>query len=281
MRRLRIGVTGLSGYLGERLAPAIVAAGHEVLDLGRAAGVDLTDPATVGPVVIAASPDAVIHAAAANPGRPESTFDAVNRAGTAAVAEAVVRAGARLVHVSTDVVHDGRHAPYADDAAARPCNEYGRTKAAAEAAVAALDPSAVVVRTSLIYGLHRIDRSTAGFAERLQRGEQLALFADVIRQPVWVEALATGLVRLATDLADVTGTLNLAGGQAVDRATFGRRLLRHWGVDLDRAGDLVTEVRAAERTTDVPLDLRLRLDRAVGLGLACPGVDEVLAAHRR
>jgi dTDP-4-dehydrorhamnose reductase len=277
MRRLRIGVTGLSGYLGGRLAPAVAAAGHEVIDLGRSAGVDLTDPASVAPAVLAASPDAVIHAAAANPGRPETIFDAVNRAGSAAVAAATARIGARLVHVSTDVVLDGRHAPYTDDAPSRPRNEYGRTKAAAEDAVTALDPTAVVVRTSLIYGLHEIDRSTAGFAERLRRGEELALFADVIRQPVWVEALAAGLVRLATDLADVTGTLNLAGEQAVDRATFGRRLLRYWGVDgLD---DRITEVRAADRTDEVPLDLRLRLDRAIGLGLACPGVDEVLARH--
>ena len=122
---------------------------------------------------------------------------------------------------------------------------------------------------------------SAGFVDRLRRGEQLALFTDVIRQPVWVEALADGLVRLATEHTGVAGVVNLAGDQALDRAGFGRRLLRHWGVDPGTLGGQLTEARAAEHTTDVPLDLRLRLDRAAALGLSCPGVDEVLAAHGR
>ena len=42
----------------------------------------------VGVDVDAARLDAVVHAAAANPGRPVEQFDAVNRAGSAAVAAA-------------------------------------------------------------------------------------------------------------------------------------------------------------------------------------------------
>jgi len=273
----RIGVTGLSGYLGPRLAAAVVAAGHEVVDLGRAAGVDLTDPAGVERAVRAAAPHAVVHAAAANPGRPEAVFDAVNRAGSAAVAVAARRVGARLVHVSTDVVFDGRQAPYADGAPPSPINEYGRTKALGEAAVAEADPAAVIVRTSLIYGLHEIDRSTAGFAERLRRGERLGLFADVIRQPVWIEALAAALVTLAVGRTDVAGIVNVAGRQPVDRAAFGRALLRHWGIDPGAHGGGIDDVSAVAMSDQVPLDLRLRLDRADELGLDCPGVDEVLA----
>lgn len=276
-RPRRIAVTGLSGYLGSRLGPAVVAAGHELVELGRAEGVDLCDPASVERAVTQAMPDAVIHAAAANPGRPEDTFDAVNRGGSAAVAAAAVRVGARLVHVSSDVVLGGDAAPYADDARPAARNEYGRSKAAGEAAVAALDPSAVMVRTSLIYGVHDVDRSTAGFIERLRSGQRLSLFADVIRQPVWVEALAEGLIRLATDLRDVSGLLNLAGEQAVDRATFGRRMLAYWGVDAEEHGGGIDDVAAAELSDAIPLDLRLELGRALRLGLACPGVDEVLA----
>ena len=272
----RIGITGLSGYLGERLAVAVQQAGHQPVDLGRSNGLDLLDPGSVQDVVMALAPDTVIHAAAAaNPGRLEDSFDAVNRVGSAAVATATASIGARLVHVSTDLVLSGRAGPYADDAAADPLGAYGRSKAAAEAEVRRIDPTAAVVRTSIIYGLHRIDRSTAGFLDRIRRGEPLELFTDVVRQPVWVDALAAGLVRLAVELPAVSGTLNLAGDQALDRAAFGRRMLAWWGLERS-AFDRVVDGRAAPTFPAVALDLRLGLDRARALGLACHGVDEVL-----
>ncbi|MEZ5265045.1 MAG: sugar nucleotide-binding protein [Acidimicrobiales bacterium] len=274
---MRIGVTGLTGYLGGRLGPLVRAAGHELVDLGRPAGVDLLQPPTLVEAVTRLRPDAVIHTAAANPGRPEDTMDPVNRAASAALAEITAAEGVRLVHVSSDVVHDGRHAPYDDHAAPSPLNEYGRSKAAGETAVLAVHPAAVAVRTSLIYGVHDIDRSTAGFIERLRSGQRLSLFADVIRQPVWVEALAEALLRLAVELTDVAGPLNVAGCQPIDRAAFGRRMLAHWGVDAGAWGGGIDDVAAAELSDAIPLDLRLRLDRALGLGLHCPGVDEVLS----
>ena len=276
----RIGLTGATGYLGRRLLAAIVGAGHEVVDLGRSAGVDLLAPSTLVAAVTASRPDAVLHAAAANPGRAPETFDPVNRAASAALAVTCAQLGIRLVHVSTDLVLDGRSAPYPDHAPAGPINAYGASKAAAEAAVLEACPGAVVVRTSLIYGLHEPDRGTAGFVQALQQGRRVGLFCDVIRQPVWVEALAGGLVTLATGLAGEAGVMNLAGSQALDRAAFARRMLRYWNVEPSRWGGGVDEVRAADepqRFRDVPLDLRLSLHRATALGLACPGVDAVLS----
>jgi dTDP-4-dehydrorhamnose reductase len=270
-----VAVTGASGYLGRRLIGAVVARGGVPLAVGRAEGVDLADRHGVLAVFEARRPSAVIHAGAANPGRAVTEFEPVNRDGAAHVAEAAAAVGARLVHVSTDVVFDGRRAPYADDAPPAPVNAYGASKAAGERAVAERCPGAVIVRTSLIYGLDEPDRATAGFIERLASGAALSLFADAVRQPVWVEDLADGLVRLALDEAGraVAGTMNLAGGQALDRAAFGRRMLAFWGV---HGGERVVDVSAADRA-DVPLDLRLDLTRARALGLVCRGVDEVVA----
>ncbi len=137
------------------------------------------------------------------------------------------------------------------------------------------DPGAIVVRTSLIYGVEQIDRGTRGFIERLERGERLGLWGDAIRQPTWIEALAEGLLDLAFDQVGEVGTLNLAGGESLSRAAFARRLLRYWGVDAD---DRIDETRAADLVGQ-PLDLRLELTRARALGLAVPGVSEVLATR--
>ena len=176
-------------------------------------------------------------------------------------------------------MHDGTAAPYADDAPPTPVGPYARSKAEAEAVVAGLLPGAAIVRTSLIYGLDRVDRSTGGFLERLGRGERVGLFRDVLRQPVRVEDLADALIRLALERTDVAGRLNVAGDEAVDRATFARLLLARWRIPAEAAAR-IDDVDAASAAPEVPRDLRLRLDRARELGLATPGVHAVLAAHR-
>jgi len=100
----------------------------------------------------------IIHAAAANPGSKDAEMNTVNHLATASIGKFSREIGARLVAVSSDMVFSGDDAPYDDQS--QPINEYGRTKAAGEAAV--MDYAALV-RTSLIYGLELMDRSTAGF----------------------------------------------------------------------------------------------------------------------
>ncbi|MCG8460435.1 MAG: sugar nucleotide-binding protein, partial [Holophagales bacterium] len=196
--------------------------------------------------------------------------------GSRSVSRAAAELQAALVHVSTDVVHDGRRAPYADDARPTPLFPYARSKAEAEDAVLAEHPRAAIVRTSLIYGLHTMDRGTADFAARLARSETLRLFTDVVRQPVWVETLAQGLLRLAERRC--SGFFNLAGSQALTREAFARRLLDHWQVP---GRERYEPIRAADLSGRIPLDLRLELHRARRtLDMELPGVDQVLARAR-
>ncbi len=276
---MRVLITGAGGYLGRRTRALARDRGHEVLSLvRRPAGddelvADIVDGAAVDRAIRSAHPDAVIHAAAINPGQGDAArMEAVNVTGTRHVARAVAACSAHLVHVSSDMVHSGRAAPYADDAHPTPINPYGRSKAAAEAEALEVVPGAAIVRTSLIYGLDTMDRGTAGFAARLAAGEPLALFTDVLRQPVWVDSLAEALVLLAETRRG--GHLNVAGGQVLSREGYGRRMLDWWRV----AGrQRVIRGLGAGVSAAIPLDLRLRLDRARDqLGVELPGVDEVL-----
>jgi dTDP-4-dehydrorhamnose reductase len=60
--------------------------------------------------------------------------------------------GAKIVHVSTDYVFDGRgHKPYTEDMAVSPTNVYGRTKLAGEEALMDECKDAIVIRTSWLY----------------------------------------------------------------------------------------------------------------------------------
>ncbi|MEM7343027.1 MAG: SDR family oxidoreductase [Chloroflexota bacterium] len=280
----KILITGGSGYLG-RVLTARAVEQFEVytthhtqpseIVAGTPIALDLRQRDAVFRCVEAVQPDAIIHTAAINPGGDSSQMMAVNGEGSAYIAEAAVATKARLVHVSSDVVHNGREgAPYPDDAAPTPINVYGRSKAAGEARVAAIDPQAVMVRTSLIYGLAEIDRGTDSFVEQLEAKQTLTLFDDVLRQPVWIETLATVLLKLV-DL-DISGLLNVVGGQVLTREAFGRRMLTFW--KMDHLG-IIQAGQAAAISDTIPLDLRMDISKGEQLlGMTFPGVDEVLAS---
>jgi dTDP-4-dehydrorhamnose reductase len=276
-------ITGGSGYLGRHLTARAVkdfdvyttyGTRPGLIKAGRLLPLNLTDRDAVLRLIADLSPQAIIHGAALNPGRgSETEMRQVNIAGSRYVAEGAVAIGARLVHVSSDVVHSGRNAPYADDTPPSPINGYGQSKAEAEAVVAEVVPTAAIVRSSLIYGLEEIDRGTESFVERLKNGQELVLFSDVVRQPVWVETLTQALLKLAH--MNFSGILNVAGRQPLTRDEFGRSMLAWWGIDTH---GLLQSGRAVDISAAIPLDVRMTVTKAENLlQMTFPGVDEVLA----
>jgi len=270
-------VFGGGGWLGRTLSTELGRRGGEVC-APRSADVDVRDAPAVEDALRALRPRAVFNLAAGRPDADEETLQGVNAIGARNVAEACASAGVRLVHVSTDALLDGRHAPYADDAPARPLTPYGRSKAAGEAAVLAALPSALCVRTSLIWDPGVMDRTTRDFADLLGRGAPCRLFTDEIRCPLDRGTLAAALCDLAA-LA-VAGTLNVAGREALSRHDFGVALLQHFGVagleDIERVRRADLEAAGAAPR---PRDLTLRVDRAEALlGVPLRGVTEVLGA---
>ena len=196
-------VTGSSGYLGaELLRQAPGATGERV---------EIRNVTAVWELFGRLRPRVVIHTAYRQDGdgARETTVD-----GAENVARAAGEVGARLIHLSTDVVFDGRKgAPYVEADAMCPVTEYGRAKAEAEVRVCAAHPDALVVRTSLIVG-------GPGFApskhEETARDPAMTFYEDEIRCPIQVGDLAAALLELA-DL-DVVGVLHVAGADAVSRA---------------------------------------------------------------
>jgi dTDP-4-dehydrorhamnose reductase len=87
-------------------------------------------------------------------------------------------------------------------------------------ALALAHPNAVVVRTSLIYGLAEMDNGTAWMAAALRAGQPVTLFTNQRRNPVWVETLVGACLELL-DLP-TTGVLNVAGRQTLSRADYAR-----------------------------------------------------------
>ncbi|MFC2153770.1 SDR family oxidoreductase [Actinomycetota bacterium] len=275
-------ITGATGFLGRRVVArasgvGVVVAGSRTPSAKEGTVfLDVSDAEATIDTIVRVAPKAIIHLAAINPGQgDDDEMWRVNAEGSAAVALGAVRSGARLVSVSTDVVHDGTAAPYADDVAPSPLNAYGSSKAAGEVSVLEVDPSAVVVRTSLMYGLDTIDRGTAGFADRIHRNEPVQLFTDVIRNPIWVETLAEALVRLVD--SDFSGLVNIAGTESLSRYDYGVAMLDHWGIAHEGR---LEAVLAADVSDTIPRDLRLDSSRArTLLDMDLPGVHDVLTAR--
>lgn len=224
----RIYVTGLAGYLGAAVADVARAAGHEVAGTTfhrPAAGgtrVDVRDAAAVQAAVRAAAPDLVVHTAY----RQDDAETCAD--GAAHVAAAARATGARLVHLSTDLVFSGTLGrPLHEGDAIDPITPYGVAKAEAEERVLALDPHALVVRTSLLYG----GPARPGPQERLALDPDASFFTDEVRSPVPAERLAHDLLALAATPA--RGVLHVGGPDDLDRLAFARRLAALMGRDPD------------------------------------------------
>ena len=243
---MKLHVTGATGYLGRELARLRPDATTE--------RVEVRDAAAVRELLERLRPDVVIHTAYRQH-EPD-----VNTLGSENVARAAAAVGARLVHLSTDVVFDGRKgSPYVEEDALSPVSEYGRAKAESEVRVALAHPEALLVRTSLMYG-----GSMPSKHELAVRDPASTFFTNEIRNPVQVVDLAAALLELC-ERDDVSGPLHVAGADAVSRAAFAELV----------AG---APVRSGPAPPTRPLDCSLDSSRAqLLLRTRLRGVREVLS----
>ncbi len=152
--RPRVLLLGANGQVGFELASRF--ADMDLLALHRRAA-DLSRPESLREVVRAARPDVILNAAAYTAvDRAESEpelADRVNHLAPAVLAEEAERAGALLVHYSTDYVFDGtKTTPWLETDEPNPLNVYGATKLAGERAIAVRCPRHIILRTSWVYG---------------------------------------------------------------------------------------------------------------------------------
>ena len=206
-------VTGGAGQLAQALARArpdgVSLVGRPVFDFDR--------PETVAAAVRRARPALVINAAAFTAVDAAETDSAAarraNAEGPGLLAEACARAGAQLIHVSTDYVFDGcKGAPYTEDDATAPTGLYGATKLDGERAVLAAHPGAVILRTSWVYA--RAGRNflltMLGAARRLPA---LRVVADQHGCPTNADDLAAAALAVADRLLSASHDKTRTGAQ--------------------------------------------------------------------
>ena len=274
---MKILLTGKNGQVGSELARALAPLG-EVVAFDRT-GLDLTVPDRIVAVVRAVKPNVLVNAAAYTgvdqaEGEPEAAH-AINAAAVAVLAEEARRAGALLVHYSTDYVFDGtKGAPYVEDDPPNPLNAYGRSKLAGEQAIRNAGGAYLILRTSWVYAPH--GKNFFLTVKRLLRERrELRVVSDQFGAPT----LAGALARATADLLERHGVAALGEGRGIYHATasgstswhgFASEIARLEGID---ARGRVVPISSDEYPTRArrPINSRLSSEKLLRqFGVALP-----------
>ncbi|MEA2457099.1 MAG: dTDP-4-dehydrorhamnose reductase [Thermoleophilaceae bacterium] len=257
-------ITGGRGQLGSDLLRLLGDDAH----VRSHAELDITDPAQLDRAFEEVQPDVVFNCAAFhNLDECERNPDPAWATNVRAVMD-LARRGAKLVHLSTNYVFDGRRPePYLEHDLPRPRSVYALTKLAGEYAALAYGPDSLVVRSAGLYGLAGNASKGGNFVQRvLGRARdtgQLTMVADQRLQPTYTPDLAAALVDAVA--SDATGLLHLTNSGACSWLEFTQAIVENAGLDVPIEAVTTTVPPGG---VDRPLNGVLAHARAGELGLA-------------
>ena len=259
-------VTGAGGQVGALLARQAALLGFDVRALTHAQ-LDITDEEAVRQQV--GHGDFVVNCAAfTNVDGAESDAEGahlLNVVGPRNLAQACADVDARLVHLSTDYVFDGRlRRPYEIDDTPAPLGTYARSKLEGERAILETAAAATIVRTSVVY-TGGAGTDFVAFMRRCAAGvETVEVVDDLTGSITYVRDLVAALLEIAEkDLR--APLLHVVNEGAVCRIDLARAIFAELGADPDRVRPISAE--AFSRPAPRPAYSALSTAKSVQAGL--------------
>ncbi|HET8537163.1 MAG TPA: dTDP-4-dehydrorhamnose reductase [Solirubrobacteraceae bacterium] len=261
---MRALITGGGGQLASDLQALL---GDDARSFSHAE-LDIADTAAVDRAFEEVRPDVVFNCAAFhNVDVCETEPDSAWAVNVRAVRDLAGR-GAKLVHLSTNYVFDGRRAePYGEEDLPNPRSIYALTKLAGEYAALAYGDGALVVRGAGLYGEHGSASKGGNFVQRMltraREQGQLKMVADQRLQPTFTADLAASLLEAVQK--DATGVLHLTASGECSWFDFTQAIMEIAGIDVPVEP---VQTTIAPGQPDRPLNGVLARPRADALGIS-------------
>ncbi len=198
---------------------------------------DINNSDAVQDVISTYRPDCVINAAAYNSidrahEEPVTVLHS-NSFALTTLAKACMKAGAVLLHYSTDHVFDGeKGSPYTEEDKPSPCSLYGASKLAGEMFVQLSCEAHYVLRVAGVYGPAGQHTEQGNFLERILRRAQqelpLEIVDDSFVSPTYGPALATRSLDILEKNIPY-GLYHLGGGEGISWHEFAMKFFEVMG----------------------------------------------------
>ena len=200
----KIWLIGNKGMLGTELSLLLekTSLPYLVSDLE----IDITRPASLKSFAEENKPIAWIINCAAYTAVDRAEDDAetcsrLNTLGASNIAACAKSIGARLIHISTDYVFDGKaRFPYREDDETNPTGVYGLTKRDGELAVTENNPNSYIIRTAWLYGKHG-NNFVHTMLRLMNERSEVKVVDDQRGSPTWTFDLASLIISFIREAA--------------------------------------------------------------------------------
>jgi dTDP-4-dehydrorhamnose reductase len=206
---------------------------------------DVTKRSEVKKVILDFYPDHIINASAyTNVDKSETEREQawkVNVKGVEYLAEAARILDARIIHISTDYIFDGKDGPYAEDEKPNPLGYYARTKLASENVLKISGVPYTILRTNVLYGAD--SNGKTGFVRwlinTLKDGKDVRIVTDQVNNPTFVDDLVQAISKVIE--YNKTGIYNIGGKEFLSRFEFSEIIADYFGLNKNLIKPITTD----------------------------------------
>ncbi|OED34162.1 dTDP-4-dehydrorhamnose reductase [PVC group bacterium (ex Bugula neritina AB1)] len=242
----RVLITGAGGLLGRELSRAWEKI-YSLTTLDRQ-NLDICDFEAVLELFNKIRPDVVVNAAAYTnvelaEKNPERCFE-VNVEGTYNVGRACSLVNARMCHIGTDYIFDGKsHSPYIEEDKASPLNVYGKSKWDSERVLEKISAKYLIARVSWLCGIYG-SNFIKTLLKKASQEKSIKVVNDQIGVPTFTKDVSVALQALID--AEEEGVYHVTSGGSCSWYELAQELVKQERMDTEilpcSSGDFKSDV---------------------------------------